>query len=93
MNVMILVLSEGFSHSMKLKHLQKEVHYPAWGMYQSNSAYIRDTIDIFGLKQIVDTSISLRGPSKSREFIYSANIVANMCTVVGFGIVKYVQEN
>ena len=47
MNVMVLVLSEGFYHTMKVNHLQKEVHYPSWGMNQSNSAYIRERIDIY----------------------------------------------
>ena len=43
-NVVVLVLSEGFNHTMRLKHLQEEVNYTVRGIYQSTSAYNRDTI-------------------------------------------------
>ena len=43
-NVLDLVFSEGFNHTMKLKHLQEEVNYTVRGIYQSTSANNRDTI-------------------------------------------------
>ena len=52
---MVLVIIEGFFHSMKVKHLQEEVHYTEWGIYQSKSSHIEETIDRqLGQKQIYD---------------------------------------
>ena len=46
-NVIILVLSEVYSHTMKVKHLKEELHHSKWFVYQSKSAYIRERIDIY----------------------------------------------
>ena len=68
MEVTVLVLSEGFTQAIKVKHPQEEVNYLSWGMYQSKCVYIRESTDKDSGQNKFVTQVSVQGNRANQEY-------------------------